>query len=170
MGPDQPVETFKITDKRGQQAFAFGTTKPPILWGGTTIPADQRSAPDPASWLIFNDENGDERGGLVASSNRTFLSMDYTNCDALNLGVDTTTENKTAGLTIRSMPDPNLPLDQAWAGAATAAQIGWTSNMGSCLALHDSQGRPRIVLSVDTDDVPHIQVLGIDGDVQHELI
>ena len=35
--------------------------------------------------------------------------------------------------------------------------------------LHDSTGNPRIVLSVDGDDTPHIRVLDRSGNVVKDL-
>lgn len=55
------------------------------------------------------------------------------------------------------MPDPALPLSEAWAGAAPAAQVG-CSDLGSCIMLHDSQGHARIILSLVNDDASLIKV------------
>lgn len=160
---------FTITDRRGRHAFTFTTSKPPAVYAGRVIPASERNAPDPASYMIFNDENGDERGGLVASSSRTFLTLDYPNADAVELYAETEDECPGAGLTIRTMPDAALPPDQAWPGSAPAAQIGWRQGLGSMLMLHDSHGKPRIVLSVGPDDVPRIQVLDPEGNLVRDL-
>lgn len=168
--PAEHEAPFTIVDQRGRQAFSFTTTKPPVLHQGRTIPAAERNVPDRGSYLVFNDENGDERGGLVTTARNVFLSMDWPNCDALSLGVEVGDANSVAGLLVRSMPDPDLPIEKAWNGSATAAQIGWSSAHGSCVVLHDSQGQPRLVLSVDRDNVPHIQVLDADGSVIRDLI
>jgi hypothetical protein len=79
---------FTIVDRRGRQRFHFTSTKPPILLADAEVPAAQRATPDSASYLVFNDEHGDERGGPIASANRISLSLDYSNCDALGLFVD----------------------------------------------------------------------------------
>ena len=51
-----------------------------------------------------------------------------------------------------------------------AAQVGWSSELGSCLFLHDSTGQPRIVLSVDSEEAPHIRVRDHAGNVVKDLV
>ena len=80
------VETpFRIVDKRGRQAFSFSTSRPSVLHCGQVIPPTARNSHDPATYLIFNDENGDERGGLLASASQTSFSLDYPNCEAVTV-------------------------------------------------------------------------------------
>ncbi|WP_280302125.1 hypothetical protein [Nocardia abscessus] len=68
---------FKIVDRRGQQRFLFDTKKPPIILGGRTYPPETRQGPD-ASYLIFNDENGNEKGGIIAAGDGALVAMDGT--------------------------------------------------------------------------------------------
>jgi hypothetical protein len=66
-----------VVDKRGQQRFLLSATKPPLIIDGTTIPADRRSGPENGSYFIFNDENGDEKGGLLVSPTGGHIAFDY---------------------------------------------------------------------------------------------
>ncbi|MFD6160537.1 hypothetical protein ACFWF7_31845 [Nocardia sp. NPDC060256] len=59
---------FTVVDRRGKQRFLLATRKPPIILGGKTYPEETRGGPDDGTYLIFNDDNGDEKGGIVALS------------------------------------------------------------------------------------------------------
>jgi hypothetical protein len=160
-------ESFKVVDKRGRQAFLVSTRKPEIIMPGQMFPPEARGGPDPATYLIFNDENGAEKGGLCASATAASFSLDYHNAQAITLATEWQGEQGGAALIMQQMPDPDLPPDQA--SAPHRIRLGCYTQIGAMLALNDSRGRPRIVLEVDKDDVPRIKILDESGEVVSEL-
>lgn len=160
-------ESFKVVDRRGRQAFLVDTRKPPIIMGDKVFPAEARGGPDPATYLIFNDENGSEKGGLCASSTAASFSLDYANAQAITLATEWQGKEGGSALIMQQMPDPDLPPEQA--AAPHRIRLGCYTQIGAMLALNDSQGRPRIVLEVDKDDTPRIKILDESGEVVSQL-
>ncbi|MDX3659183.1 hypothetical protein PV646_17895 [Streptomyces sp. ID05-26A] len=162
-------DSFTVRDKRGRQRVLADTRRPPVLIGSQVIPAEQRQGPEHGTYLIFNDENGSERGGLVAGASEASLSLDYVNAQALTLGTKWQGEHGAAALFFKQMPDPSLPAGQT-PPMPTRVELVWSTGDGAVLALNDSKGRPRIVLSVDARDVPSIRVLDEHGAVVSSLL
>lgn len=75
--------SFTVVDRRGKQRFRFESAKPLAIIGGEPRP---RQGPDDASYLVFNDENGEEKGGVIASASGALIALDYPNGDAIHLG------------------------------------------------------------------------------------
>ncbi len=166
--PDISAATgsFKIVDNRGKQRFLFESRKPPIILGGKTYPAEQRSGPD-ASYILFNDENGDEKGGIVAASDGTLISLDYPNGDAIHLHTRWHDRSGAASLLINHFGDPTTPPEQA--KHPMGLLLYADSENGTGLTLCDPQGRPRIRLRVAMDGTPSIAFLDEQGAVVNEL-
>jgi hypothetical protein len=160
-------ESFKVVDKRGRQGLLVSTSKPPVYTGGRTLPADARQGPDPATYVIFNDENGSERGGITASADSASFSLDYANAEAITIASTWSGKDGGAALTMSGMPDPELPAEQA--ATVRRAALECHTGQGARFVLHDSAGRERIVLEVDADDVPRIKVLDAGGGVVTQL-
>lgn len=158
-----------IGDSESRPAVGIFTVRPSVRHRGTEQAAD-REGPEHATYLMLHDENGDERGGMIIASAQASLTLDWSNAEAVELYVDASAGSTSAGLTVRHPPIADLPLDEAGAASKPAAQIGWSSELGSCIALHDSQGRPRIVLSVGADNVPRIQVFDANGVMVRDLL
>ncbi|WP_024803131.1 hypothetical protein [Nocardia sp. BMG51109] len=158
--------SFKVVDRRGKQRFLLETTKPPIIIGGKTYPAAERSGPD-ASYLLFNDENGNEKGGIVAAAGGAQISFDYPNGDAIHLGCFSDQQPGGASLEMNHMGDPEAPLEQA--RHPTGVHLSVDNEHGSALMLCDPQGRPRIRLQVAMDGTPTIAVLDEQGAVVRQL-
>ncbi|MGW5387733.1 hypothetical protein [Nocardia sp. NPDC003963] len=158
--------SFAVVDRRGRQRFLFESTKPPIVFGGRTFPAHERQGPD-ATYLIFNDENGDEKGGIIASSEAAQIALDFPNGDAVHLRAQW--EGKVGGTTLsmRHMGDPTTPLEQAV--HPTGVVLATDTEHGAALMLCDQQGRPRIRLQVGTDGTPSIAMLDEEGAVVRQL-
>lgn len=144
------------------------TRRPPVIIGGKVIPAEQRQGPEHGTYLIFNDENGSERGGIVAGASEASFSLDYVNAQALTLATKWQGEHGATALFFKQMPDPRLPVEQT-PPMPTRVELVWSTGDGAVLALNDSKGRPRIVLSVDAQDVPSIRVLDENGAVVGSL-
>jgi hypothetical protein len=164
--PGQVAEnSFTVVDRRGRQRFLAATTKPPVLLGGRRYP---RSGPD-CTYLIFNDETGSEKGGIIAAGNGAMVSLDYANSDAIHLG--TQWEGKTGGgyLEIRHMPDPALPPLEAAAATKTGIQLFCHTDEGTSLTLNDRHGRPRIVLQVSPNGTPSLRMLDEHGTAAYQL-
>lgn len=161
-------DQFVVRDNRGRQRMLADTARPPVIIGGKVIPADQRQGPEHGTYLIFNDENGSERGGVVAGASEASFSLDYVNAQALTLGTHWQGAHGATALFFKQMPDPRLPVEQT-PPMPTRVELVWSTGDGAVLALNDSKGRPRIVLSVDAQDVPSIRVLDENGAVVGSL-
>lgn len=165
---DQARQSFTVRDNRGRQRVLADTRRPPVIIGGKVIPAEQRQGPEHGTYLIFNDENGSERGGIVAGASEASFSLDYVNAQAITLGTKWQGEQGATALFFKQMPDPRLPVEQT-PPMPTRVELVWSTGDGAVLALNDSKGRPRIVLSVDAQDVPSIRVLDESGAVVGSL-
>ncbi|CAM4451214.1 hypothetical protein NONI108955_29640 [Nocardia ninae] len=165
--PSTVESSFTVVDRRGTQRFLLATQKPPIILGGKTYPAQTRGGPDECSALVFNDENGDEKGGIVAASDGALIALDYPNGDAIHL--QTSWEDKVGGaaLVITHIGDPTTPIDAA--KHPLAVQLSADTEEGTALTLCDPQGRARIKLRVAMDGTPSIAILDEHGGVVREL-
>ncbi|MEV4223643.1 hypothetical protein [Nonomuraea sp. NPDC049725] len=164
---EQARKSFRVVDRRGRQRFLASSSKPPVIIGGKTYPADQRQGPE-GTYLIFNDGDGNEKGGIVASSAGASLSLDYTNAQAITMATRWEGVQGAALLEMKHMPDPSLPIDQVPA-MPPRVQLGYSTPEGAFLVLSDSRGCPRIVLEIDGDDQPAIKVLDSEGKVVGQL-
>ncbi|MGW0484661.1 hypothetical protein [Nonomuraea sp. NPDC003214] len=164
---EQVRNSFRVVDRRGRQRFLASSSKPPVIIGGKTYPADQRQGPE-GTYLVFNDGDGNEKGGIVASSVGASLSLDYTNAQAITMATRWEGVQGAALLEMKHMPDPSLPIDQVPA-MPPRVQLGYSTPEGAFLVLSDSRGRPRIVLEIDGDDQPAIKVLDSEGKVVGRL-
>lgn len=168
LADQQVTGSFKVVDRRGGQRFLADTKKPPVIVEGKTYPAERRQGPDDASYLIFNDDNGNEKGGIVAHTTGAQVSLDYPNAQAVTLLAGASGQEGCAKLVMVQAPDASLPIEQV-TEVPTRVELGWDSLKGSLLELSDSQGRPRIRLQVDADDHPRIQILDATGAVVAQL-
>jgi hypothetical protein len=141
--------------------------EPKIIMPDRVLPPEARGGPDPATYLIFNDENGAEKGRLCASATAASFSLDYHNAQAITLATERRGRPGGAALIMRQMPEPDLPAEQA--SAPQRIRLGRYTQIGAMRALNDSRGRPRIVLAVEPDDVPRIKILDADGTVVNDL-
>ncbi|WP_280382567.1 hypothetical protein [Nocardia wallacei] len=167
---DDPAPTtegsFTVVDNRGKQRFLLATAKPPIILGGKTYPAQTRQGPE-ASYLLFNDENGNEKGGIVASGSGAQISFDYPNGDAIHLGANWEGEPAGAALTMKNMGDPNTSPEEA--NHPMGVRLFADTRNGTGLTLCDPQGRPRISLRVAPDGTPSIAILDEHGAIIRQL-
>lgn len=158
--------SFTVVDRRGKQRFLLDTGKPPIILGDKTLPAAERGGPD-GTYLIFNDENGDERGGIIAASSGALVSLDYPNGDAVHLQTKWQDRMGGAALTMTHIGDPTTPLDDA--KHPLGVQLSVDTENGTALTLCDPQGRPRIQLRVAMDGTPAIAMLDENGAIIKQL-
>ncbi|MBO0880686.1 MAG: hypothetical protein J2P17_10150, partial [Mycobacterium sp.] len=134
------VGAFRLTDKAGRQRLLATTEKPPAIINGV----EMERGGDDGTYVVFNDENGSEKGGITASSTGAMLGLDYPNHDAIHLESAWDDTSSRASLLMTHMPDRNLPEDQQ--RGTLGVSLHCSSVYGSGLQLCDSQGRPRIVL------------------------
>ena len=170
-GPLEVRKKLKLVDNEGKQRFLHQSTKPPVFLQGRKIPASQRGGDPDGSYFIFNDENQDERGGITVDPNVAQLSFDYPTVDAMHLNAVNEGTAGASQLSMREMPDPSIPIEDLKPEDAPPRVLLGTDNVGdgSLLFLYDSEGRPRITLQVDGNDVPRIQILDGDGNVVAQL-
>jgi hypothetical protein len=161
-------ESLTLVDEQGRQRFLATASKPPVVIDGTVLPPSKRQGDDHATWLIFNEDQGSERGGIVAASDTAQLTLDFANAQGITLGTSWQGKTGLAAVSFNQMPDPSLPPDQVHSVPQRAA-LGWTSDFGALLSLNDSGGRTRILLQVDANDVPRIQILDAHGNVVAQL-
>jgi hypothetical protein len=156
-----------LVDGQRRQRFLLSSTKPPLHLNGKTYPAEARQGPADASYLIFNDENQSEKGGIIASSRSAQISFDYPNVQGLTMSTRFAGKLGAARLSMQEMPDPDIPIEELRPEDVPQRVLLGCSNAGdgALLILCDHQGRPRITLHVDGDDVPRIRILDADGDV-----
>ena len=164
-GEPQARGSFKVVDLRGRQRFRLDSRKPAIIIDGQEIPAAQRGGPENASWLIFNDDNGNEIGGVLATTTGGSITFDYPGAvDAIKVSSTWRDGVGGAGINVNARPDGAAP-----SGPRERVLLGWRSDLGSLLHLTDSKGRPRITLQVDEHDNPSIAVLDADGQIVARL-
>lgn len=166
--PDIPTATgsFKIVDNRGKQRFLFESRKPPIILGGKTYPPEARHG-SVGSCMVFNDENGDEKGGISVSSDNATFALDYPNGDALHLEAAWEGKRGAASLSMNHFGDPTAPIEQA--KHPLGVRLYAYSEEGAGLTLCDPQGRPRIQLRVAMDGTPSIVFLDEKGAVTKQF-
>jgi hypothetical protein len=171
VGPLKVRKRLKLVDREDQQRFLQQSTKPPVFLQGKKYPASARQGPEDGSYFIFNDENQNERGGIIVDPGVAQLSFDYPTVDALHLNAVNQDAAGASQLSMREMPDPSIPPEELTPEDAPPRVLLGTSNVGdgSLLFLYDSNGRPRIALQVDGNDVPRIQILDADGNVVAQL-
>ncbi|WP_148307021.1 hypothetical protein [Nocardia nova] len=160
-------ESFTVVDKRGKQRFLMSASKPPIILGGRTYPVDQRQGRSDTSYLLFNDENGDEKGGIIVGSNDAMISFDYPNGDAIHLGANWKGDSGGAALSMTHLGNPNASLEEAV--HPPGVHLFVDTEHGTGLFLCDPQGRPRIRLLVAPDGTPSIAMLDESGAVVKQL-
>jgi hypothetical protein len=169
-GPLRVLRRFKLVDRAKRQRFLMQSTNPPVYLNGNVY---ERSGPPNGSYFIFNDEHQNERGGFTMSPEIAHLSFDWPTHEAVRLNaISYPGALGAAILEMRQMPDPSIPIEELDPPRDAPRRVLLaTSNAGdgAVLALYDSQGRPRIQLQVDDDDVPRIQVLDAEGGVVAQL-
>lgn len=166
--PDEVTDAFRVVDRRHRQRLLVSADKPPVIIGGRTYPAEQRQGPDHATYVIFNDDEGSEKGGIVASTTGASVSLDYPNAQAVTLATRWEGTQGAAVLFMKQMPDPTLPVEQV-PPMPNRIELGYSTPEGAFLVLNDSAGRPRILLEVDGADRARIRILDADGEVVGQL-
>lgn len=171
IGPVRVRSSAQVVDAQGEQRWLLTDAKPPVHVQGRTLPAESRGGPADGSYLIFNDEDQNEKGGIIAASDGAQIALDYSNAQGATLNTRIAGNLGAAQLMLKQMPDPAIPVeDVTSADAPLRAALAVTNYDAGCLLfLADSQGRPRIMLTVDGDDVPRIQVLDAAGNVVAQM-
>lgn len=166
--PTRVRSTLKLVDGDVEQRFLLTDRKPPIIVQGKTYPAEMRQGPDHGSYLIFNDEDQNEKGGIIASTTTAQLALDYPNAQGATLNTVWNTQGGVAKLLLTEMPDPTIPVDKV---TTTDRVLLGCSNLGdgALLLMMDSKENPRILLTVDGGDVPRLLFLDADGNVSAQF-
>lgn len=168
LGPVLAQRKVQLLDGDNQQRFLLQTSRPPVYLNGAVY---ERSGSPHGSYFIFNDQDQSERGGITVDRRNAQVSLDWPNVDAMHLGAyQKTATTGFASLSMRQMPDPAIPPEAVTdADAPERVLLGTANTDGALLLLNDSQGRPRIVLHVQPDDQPVIQIWDAEGNVVAQL-
>lgn len=187
------VERINIVDNEGKVQMVLTNAKrmpDPVVLGKNL----QRNAP-PSAGIIFYNQDGDECGGLVFGNEGGALLFDaYQNDQVLGLTYFRSEDGKDAkGVYIWDRPEPLTPeiLDELQEvgkledGAEKKQRlkhlmesgvfgfsrlfVGKNAQGESTVNLRDSQGRDRIRLRVDAEDVPRLEFLDEDGVVTYSI-
>lgn len=164
---EQPVavarKSIRLEDESGRQRFLATTSKPAAIVDGVE---HERGGDDDGTYLVFNDETGTEKGGIIVTSTGGMVSLDWAKHDAIHLETEYQGADGRASLVMRHMPDPDLPTG---AGTTLGLSLHCSTEWGTGLQLCDSHGSPRIILEVDVNDVPSIRILDEKGNVVMRL-
>ncbi len=120
----------------------------------------------PAAGLIVRDKNGRERGGIgvldLPEGTRVLCALDHAGGDAVGMMVD---DDGTAGFFINDAPEPEHREPRAQRFSVEIAHDGTPE-----LALRDTDGRPRLRLTLTDDGAGAIEFLTAGGDVVERII
>ncbi len=170
VGPVRVRSSAQLIDEQDEQRWLLTDTKPPVHMQGRTYPPEYRQSPDDASYLVFNDQNQDEKGGIIAHSSGAQIALDYPNVQGATMNTRYEGNQGVSQLFLNQMPDPTIPPDELPEGAAPirAALAVTNFEVGAFFYLADETGQKRIVLSVD-DDGAKIQILDEKGELVAQL-
>lgn len=167
------VKRINIVDESGEVRFIIAGNSPDPVVRGQQL---KRSI-SPAG-IIWNDEDGNESGGIVATrfppndtTRARMITFDFTHqiTDAVNLGTFESEDGETwkGGLTVYDRR-PYVP------GPVTSSQgikrifLG-TQDADAGLIIHDAEGRERIRIGVDPDGEAVIEMLDKQGAVIYRI-
>lgn len=170
-GPDSDGQvvcrSFTLTDRRGRQRFLMSDRKPPIIIDGEVLPPEKRGGPDHATYLILNDGQGNEKGGIVGHDAGASVSLDYPTSQGATLYTRSRPhEGAAEGVAVLSL----AAMAPAVGERAAERVVLSGGNSGAALQLNDSKGRPRILIGLDADDQPMIKILDADGEPVTDLL
>jgi hypothetical protein len=159
------VERINIVDAAGKTRLVIANSErmPPPIVNGKPLPR----AVQPAGILFYNAE-GTEVGGLALSGHDggrlSALVFDYGYTDAVGMltRIDPAAHEAVAGLIINSHPDESLSASQAIRSGSRRVALQ-NHNETAELVLSDSEGRPRLRLSVSPEGKPGIEMLDEHG-------
>jgi hypothetical protein len=156
--------SYRVVDENGRQRFLVSTTKPVGILDGQEYERHGREG----TYVVYNDQNGSEKGGIVAGEDGATITLDYANADAIHLETDWSDTSGGARIFLNHMPDPGK--HPAEVGRyRQAIELFCHTDEGAGLRICDSRGRPRIVLQVDASDQVGIRVLDADGNTVTDL-
>ncbi len=119
--------------------------------------------------MVFYKPNGDEAGGIglveVNGIVKNFMAFDYSNSEALGIGV---TETAKGGYGSGLVVLDRVPLDAdiAKIGSVGTERIAITNDDGTArVSVNDAKGKERIRLAVDKDGNAKIEIKDAAGKV-----
>jgi hypothetical protein len=119
--------------------------------------------------LVFYKPNGDEAGGValveVNGITKTFMAFDYSNSEALGMGITETAKGGyESGLTILDRVPLDADIEKV--GSVGTERIALSNDNGTArVSMSDAQGKVRILLVVDKTGNARMEIKDADGKV-----
>jgi hypothetical protein len=179
------VRRLTVVGPGGKRRLVLTPDVLPSVYKGREF--HRQASPGTASILFF-DEAGDEVGGIAFGKDRDgqseVISFDYSRLplDGIKMGLAETARGGGCFLLMRDAPPPDVRADpdrlqQELRSGKPGAEVEkfrrhghnrialGTEDRTASVVLTDTHGRKRVVLAVDRDDRPRIEVLDGDGKV-----
>jgi len=161
------VHTLKVINREtGKLVLIFSDSLPDPIVNGKEVPRIFQT-----SGMLYFDNDGNEVGGLVQPKidmKQSMFTMDYDNTDAFSIFKQQTDSTWRTGMVLF---DKNSSEEFETKGSGgTPRVIMANDNKDAVIILRDTKGRDRILLMVDKNDTPVIQVLDSEGRVVKDLL
>lgn len=181
------VENLNIVDTEGNikmTLFGRGNVPAAIMNEKDILPGHRQD--DPISGIMFYNGEGDECGGLIFGSEKkdngeynSALSLtfdQYKQDQIVQVVVDDNNGEQAYGFYIFDRPDIPLPeiIEQSMSGqnidnGHQRIFMGKNRNGDVSVRLSDSNGKERIRMVIDSNDIPRMEFLDEKGSVIYSL-
>jgi hypothetical protein len=167
------VKRINIFDNNGKNVIVISNQEKfpfPILNGKEF---KERSI-SPAG-MVFYKKNGDECGGIgivdIPKANLTKMIFDYSNSEALGFSMFETKDGKNYGAGFSIAERVPLGSDILKVGTTGPERISLsTDKKEAFLSLNDPEGKPKIILKVDSLGVPSFKVFDKNGNAKEYIL
>ncbi|SFF40470.1 hypothetical protein [Thermoflexibacter ruber] len=166
------VKRINIVDNNGKNVIVISNQEKfplPILNGKEF---ERSVAP---SGMVFYKKNGDECGGIgildIPKANMTKMIFDYSNSEALGFSMFETKNGKSYGAGFSIAERIPLGADILKVGTSGPERISLsTDKKDAFLSINDPEGKPKIILMVDSLGVPSFKVFDKNGKAKEYIL
>lgn len=170
------VERINIVERDGTLRMAIHNKErvPDAVVNGMKF---KREGSQSAGMIFYNNE-GSECGGLSfsgreqdgqADAGAAILFDKYNHDQIVGLMYQDAEGRREYGLHVLERPDAPMWTREGMVGDHRRMFVGLNSDGDTLVLLRDSQGRPRIRMLVDANDVPKLEFLDENGEVAYSL-
>jgi len=160
------VKRVNVVDESGKPRMVLSNTDrfPNPILKGKEYPRSIKPA-----GMVFYKPNGDEAGGValveVNGITKTFMAFDYSNSEALGMGITETAKGGyESGYTILDRVPLDADIEKV--GSVGTERIALSNDDGTArVSVNDAKGKERIRLAVDKDGNAKIEIKDADGKV-----